>query len=161
SSARKLRNRDMVRMAVCAVRSERQHNMRFDAADEGHDLRLRLHRTGTVQVSVDVIEKMNLTDTEFPASRTQLRLTDFTYHLKRGSHGCISEAAALSSRCCNEIGLNSLFRVASESPAHSQRFVIGMRQNTHQSETVSHIHLPLSSDGGHVEILGVDDRDMS
>src|SRR5262249_18644280 len=133
----------MVGMAVRTVRTECQHNVRFDAADEWHDLPLRLRRIGTVEVSVDVIEKMNLADTQFPASRTQLGLTHFTDPLNRGPHGCISEAAALSSCCCNEIGFDSLFRVSSESPAHPQRFIVGMRQDAHQSEIVSHSHLPL------------------
>src|SRR5262245_61597292 len=134
----------MVRMAVCAVRAERHHNMRLEAADEWHDLPLNLHRTGTIEVPVNVIEKMNLTYSQFPARCTQLRLSHFTHNSKRGPHGCISEAAALPSRCCNEIGLDALFRVSGQRPAYSQRFVVGMRQDAHQSETVSHFHLPLS-----------------
>src|SRR5262245_32054000 len=149
----------MVRMAVSAVRAERHYNVRFDAADEWHDLALRLHRTGTIEVSIDVIEKMNLTDSQFRARCTQLGLTHFTHNSKRGSHGYISEAAALSSCCCKEVRLDSLFRVTGERPAHSQRFIVGMRQDAHQSETVSHFSLLSSSCGDHVEVLGVDDRD--
>src|SRR3954469_15623819 len=113
-------------MAVRAIRTERHDNVWFDAADEPHDLSLRLDRIGTVKVAIDVIEKLNLPDSEFPARRTQLRLTHFTDELKRGSHGRLSEAAALSSCRSQKIGLDSFFRVAGEHPAHSQRFIVGM-----------------------------------
>src|SRR5262245_4008082 len=121
----------MVWMAVCAVRAERHHNVRFDSADERHDLALCLYRIDTVEVFVDVIEKMNLADSQFSARRTQLGFTYFAHDLKRGSHDCISEAAALSPCRCKEIGLDSLSRISGESPAHSQRLIVGMRQDAH------------------------------
>src|SRR6185295_4214769 len=129
----------MVRMAICAVRAERHHDVWFDAPDQWHDLSLRLGRDGAVQVPVDVIQKMNLADSQFLTRRAQFGLADFAHNLKGGPHGRISEAAAFPSCRSDEISLDTLTGVSCERPAHSQRFVVGMGQNTHQSETVCHL----------------------
>jgi hypothetical protein len=62
---------------------------------------------------------MNLTDSEFLARSPQLGLTHFADNLERWSHGRISEAAALSSCRCDEIGFDSFLRVSRQRPAHS------------------------------------------
>src|SRR5262245_15718814 len=129
----------MVRMTVSTVRAKRHNDVRLDVADELRDLPLRLDGIRTVEVSVDVIEKMNLTNPELFPCRSQLGLTHFAHNFKRRFYRGISKAASLSPRSCDEKCFDALFGVPGESPTHPQRFIVGMRENAHQPQTVGHL----------------------
>src|SRR5262245_28515301 len=131
----------MVRMAVSTVRAKRHNDVGLDDADESRDLPLRLDGIRTVEVSVDVIEKMNLANPQLSACRSQLGLTHFAHNFKRRSYRGITKAASLAPRSCDEKCFDALFGVSGESPTHSQRFIVGMCKNAHQPQTVSHFSL--------------------
>lgn len=133
-----LRYRDVVRVTISAVWSKCCDDVRPDPSNMSRNFPLHLNRIGAVQVAIDVIEKIHTADSQFPGRCVQFRFTSLANRAQPRPLCSIPETAPLAARRRHQVRVNTFARVLREGPAHSKRFVVGMRENAHQSKGVFH-----------------------
>ena len=134
---RELGDRDVIGMSVSAVGPERQDNVGTDPPQVPDDSRDGLSWIRAVQLLVAVVEERHFAHAQDPRGGAQLRLTDLSQRLPAGMLRIVRTvapvAAAVAARRGHQRDFDAFGSVLRERAAHAQGFVIGVREDRHQS----------------------------
>lgn len=103
-----LADRDVIGVAVGANLIERQHDLRAHATQMPDDLADGFVGIRLIQVSVRVVEKADLLDSEHGSRVQELLFPDSAHGFRTRILGAVMLAAALSPRCGYDVDLDSL-----------------------------------------------------
>src|SRR5688572_2262831 len=110
-SAGELRYRDVIRVTVTSIRSKRSDDMRPDATNMGCNLSLGFDGIGSIEVAIDVVEKICAANSQLPGRGAQFRFTHLANDVQLGPHGSVSETAALAARRRYQVRVNPFLRI--------------------------------------------------
>ncbi len=136
--ARELRQRDVIGMAVMAVHRKRHHHLRPDAADVRGDLGDDLARICPIHVAVNEVEKTDFLQAESLGRAAQLLFAQLAEHAQAGILLLGAEPAALPARAADQVRLHPLGGILRQRRSHAERFVVGMRKDSQQSQRFGH-----------------------
>jgi hypothetical protein len=128
----------MVRVTIAAIRPESGGNMGPDAANVSGNLSLYLNRIRSIQIAIDVIQKVDAANAKFSGGCAKLGFTSLAHNAQLGPDGGVSKTAALTAGRRDEMRMNAFTRVFGEGSAHPERLVVGVRENAHQAKVVFH-----------------------
>ena len=133
-----LRDGDVIRIPVTAVRGEGHHHVRADSSPLPGDPTDGLPGVGAIQPLVLVAEQRHVADAERAGRRVELGLANRgergLARMFRCAAGVALVASALAKRGGHERRLHAFVRVPREHAAESKRLVVGVGQHGHQLE---------------------------
>src|SRR5262245_10660228 len=127
-SGGELANGDMIGMPIRTIWPECHHHIWLDAAEMSHDLRYCLGWISLVQVTIDIIQEVDTTDTKDFGCCEQLGLADLAQRFQAWIFALFTKPATLAPGRSNEVRFDSLCSILREYTTVAQRFIVRMRQ---------------------------------
>src|SRR5579871_2111275 len=133
---RELRDRDVIGMSVCAVRSEGDHDVWTDAYELRDDARYYVAWIDTIELGIVKVEDRGVMDAKRRGGGAQLLLPDAGERggpgMPRVARGEASKPTALTPRGRDHGDRDAFGRVLCQRSPEAKRLVIGMRKHRHQ-----------------------------
>jgi len=125
---------NVVGMAIRALRTERNDDLRSDPAKVTGDFLDRFGRVDLIERAIRIVEEPDFSEAQLCSGRQQLGLTRLADDVRSRRLLAVSEPTAFASGRCHQIGRHSLGRTFRQSPARSQRLIVGMGEHPHKPE---------------------------
>jgi hypothetical protein len=132
--SRELGYRTVIGMAVRAVRSEGKDHLRSESSDMCSDCSGGFARIYLIESTVGITETVDLGDAQHSRSGEKFCFAQRAKLSRRTASGCAAPAA-FSARGCKQKCLRALGGITGHGSAQTQGLIVGMSDDSQQSET--------------------------